>query len=228
MVAGSGVACRRSLSLPRLLRVKRQTLNHTEAGSKVTAEGWALFSAFCFAGAHVTSKRGLQDTSVIAGSLIVLGTSWIVITVAVVADPPAAVTTEALVVYGALGLLVPAISRWAVLTSVDMLGPSIAIPIQQGLRPLLSVAGAILLLGESVDLTRLTGTAAIVAGGWQLAKRPGESGEAESHGLTAAAIPDRRTRHAAALRPGIVIPGHSGHCICRNMSRSPWNFGRST
>ena len=135
----------------------------------------------------------------IAASLIVLSVSWVVIVISVVFDPPAEVTGKAVAVYSGLGLIVPAISRWAVLRSVDMLGPSIAIPIQQGLRPLLAVGGAVLLLGESLDLLRLVGVLAIVAGGWQLSRRPRErEGDA---GSAVVATGGRWT-----LRRGIVFP----------------------
>jgi drug/metabolite transporter (DMT)-like permease len=165
----------------------------------MSPEAWALLSAFCFAGSHVVSKRGLQDTSVIAASLIVLSVSWVVILISVVFDPPAEVTGKAVAVYSGLGLIVPALSRWCVLRSVDTLGPSIAIPIQQGLRPLLAVGGAILLLGESLDPLRLVGVLAIVAGGWQLSRRP-QGGERDNHDPRAAAAHGRW-----ALRPGVVF-----------------------
>jgi drug/metabolite transporter (DMT)-like permease len=160
---------------------------------------WALFSAFCFAGSHVVSKRGLKDTSVTAASLIVLGVSWTIIAITVLFDPPAEVTARAIVVFAALGLIVPAISRWAVLKSVDVLGPSIAIPIQQGLRPLLAVTGAALLLGEDVGLVRGIGVALIIAGGWQLSRRPPE----DRVGSDDATAPRARWW---ALRRGIVFP----------------------
>jgi drug/metabolite transporter (DMT)-like permease len=165
----------------------------------VSSEAWALLSAFCFAGSHVVSKRGLQDTSVTGASLIVLAVSWIVILTSVLFDPPSDVTGRAVAVYSGLGLIVPAISRWSVLKSVDALGPSIAIPIQQGLRPLLAVGGAVLLLGESVDLLRGVGIVAIVAGGWQLSRRPRDR-EGSDAGPKDAGV--RRW----ALRPGIMFP----------------------
>lgn len=162
-------------------------------------EGWALFSAFCFAGSHVVSKRGLQDTSVTAASLIVLSVSWVVIAISVLLDPPAKVTARALLVYSGLGLIVPAISRWSVLKSVDALGPSIAIPIQQGLRPILAVGGAVLLLGEDVGLLRGIGVAAIIAGGWQLSRRPRPDGASP---MAQVIEPGRRW----GLRPGVAFP----------------------
>jgi drug/metabolite transporter (DMT)-like permease len=167
----------------------------------VAAEAWALLSALCFAGSHVVSKRGLQDTSVIAGSLIVLSVSWVVISFFVLLDPPAEVTGAALAVYSGLGLIVPAISRWSVLKSVDALGPSVAIPIQQGLRPLLAVAGAVMLLGESVDLLQALGIGAIIGGGWQLSKRPRGDARSSLRAGVAERVPGRW-----ALRPGIVFP----------------------
>jgi len=165
----------------------------------VPAEAWALFSACCFAGSHVVSKRGLKDTSVTAASLIVLGVSWTIIAIAVLFDPPAEVTGRVVLIFAALGLMVPAIARWAVLKSVDVLGPSIAIPIQQGLRPLLAVTSAVLLLGEDVSLFRGLGVALILAGGWQLSRRPPEGRVGRDDSAT------RRARRWA-LRRGVVFP----------------------
>jgi drug/metabolite transporter (DMT)-like permease len=169
----------------------------------VTPEAWALLSACCFAGSHVASKRGLQDTSVTAASLIVLAVSWLVIALSVAVDPPSSVTGKAILVYSGLGLIVPAISRWAVLMSVDALGPSIAIPLQQGLRPLLSVGGAVLFLGERLDLIRGIGVAAIIFGGWQLSRRPREE-RGPSRGGPISVTDGGVSRWA--LRAGITYP----------------------
>lgn len=171
-------------------------------GTPVPAEAWALFSTFCFAGGHVVSKRGLQDTSVIAGSLVLLAASFGVIAVAVVLDPPARVTSEALLVYGGLGLVVPAISRGAALKAVDSLGPSIAIPIQHGLRPILAVGGAVLLLGETVGPLQAIGIGAIIAGGWQLSRRPRQ----EVAVVAEVGAPAAPTAPAPTFRPGVVFP----------------------
>jgi drug/metabolite transporter (DMT)-like permease len=165
----------------------------------VSAEAWALFSALCFASSHVVSKRGLQDTSVTAASLIILGVSWIVISLSVVLGPPAHLTGRDLAIYAGLGLLVPAISRWAVLKSVHDLGPSVAIPIQQGLRPLLSVLGGIALLGERLSLLRGIGVASIIVGGWQLTRRPPDD----------PGRPPAKLRRLG-LRPGLAFPFIAG------------------
>lgn len=164
----------------------------------MSAEAWALFSALCFATSHVVSKRGLQDTSVTAASLIILGVSWLVISLSVILGPPPTIARGSIAIYAALGLLVPAISRWSVLKSVHDLGPSIAIPIQQGLRPLLSVTGGVLLLGERLSVLRGVGIAAIIVGGVQLTRRPPDDDS-----------PRPRLRRLA-LRQGLAFPFIAG------------------
>jgi drug/metabolite transporter (DMT)-like permease len=153
----------------------------------------------CFASSHVVSKRGLQDTSVTAASLIVLGVSWLVISFSVLLGPSADITGRAVAIYAGLGLLVPAISRWSVLKSVHDLGPSVAIPIQQGLRPLLSVMGGVLLLGERLSLLRGVGVASIIVGGWQLTRRPPDD----------PGRPPPKLRRLG-LRPGLAFPFIAG------------------
>jgi len=165
----------------------------------MSAEAWALFSALCFASSHVVSKRGLQDTSVTAASLIILGVSWLVISLSVLLGPPPDIAGRAVAIYAALGLLVPAISRWSVLKSVHDLGPSIAIPIQQGLRPLLSVMGGLLLLGERLSVLRSVGVASIIVGGVQLSRRPPDKSPGSPPKL-------RRL----ALRTGLAFPFIAG------------------
>lgn len=164
----------------------------------MSAEAWALFSALCFATSHVVSKRGLQDTSVTAASLIILSVSWLVISLSVLLGPPPELTGRTVAIYAGLGLLVPAISRWSVLKSVHDLGPSIAIPIQQGLRPLLSVTGGVLLLGEHLSVLRGLGVASIIVGGVQLTRRPPD------------ATGSPRVAGRWAMRSGLAFPFIAG------------------
>lgn len=179
------------------------------------AEMWALSSAFFFAASHVVSKRGLQDTSVISGSLVILSVSWVIISISVLFDPPQTVTGSGVAMFAGLGLLVPAISRGATLKGVDLLGPSVAIPIQHGMRPVLAVAAAAWLLGESVGAVRWLGIAAIVVGGWHLSRRPKAALEMpiEPESPVPAGMPgavaSRRSvgaRMRGMVRPGIVYP----------------------
>jgi drug/metabolite transporter (DMT)-like permease len=168
----------------------------------VSPELWALVSAGCFAGSHVVSKRGLQDTSVTAGSLLVLGVSWVVVAVWVAFDPPGSVSTPDLLVFAALGLLTPAVARWASLMGVDVLGPTISVPIQQGLRPVLAVTAAVVVLDESVGLVQAIGIGAIIAGGWVLSRAPTLApATAGSWGSGRAALALR-----VGLRRGTVFP----------------------
>lgn len=179
-----------------------------------------MLSAICFAASHVVSKRGLRDTSVVGGSIVVLAVSWCVIALSVALDPPESVTGSGIAIFGVLGLFVPAISRAAALKGIDALGPSIAIPIQQGLRPVLSVVGAMLILGESIGLVRGVGILAIIGGGWHLSRRPRESRERGGEGRAlegsgsatslTVSVPDRiALRVRGLLRPGVAFPAIS-------------------
>jgi drug/metabolite transporter (DMT)-like permease len=126
---------------------------------------WALLSAASFALSHVVAKRGLQDTSITAGVMVVLTCALGVVLIPLVLDPPAAVPAGSVAVFALSGLFAPAIARLAALAGVHRLGPSIAVPIQQGLRPLLVLPAAIILLGEEFGPFRILGVLAIVAGG---------------------------------------------------------------
>ena len=68
-------------------------------------------------------------------------------------------------------LLVAQVTR--PLRGVHSLGPSVSVPIQQGLRPLIVLPAAALVLGESFGALRVAGVAAIVVGGWVLSRQPG-------------------------------------------------------
>lgn len=180
------------------------------------AEAFAVLSAFCFGAAHVSSKRGLQDTSVIAGTVVVLGVSWVVISASMFVEFPSSTgAAAAIAILLVIGLLVPGVSRVAVLAGVDRLGPSISISIQHGLRPVLSVLGAVVLLGESVSVPQASGIVLIIAGGWRLSRRPREEAEgkvAERAGASRQPVTtgtaSRRSpgRVLAVVRPGVIYP----------------------
>ena len=82
----------------------------------------AGISAFCFAGSHVASKRGVQSTSVVAGLLISLATMWIVLLGATLLDLPGEIEGWAVLVLAVSGLVAPAIGRAAAIAGVDRLG----------------------------------------------------------------------------------------------------------
>lgn len=163
----------------------------------------AILSAVFFAGSHVTAKRGLTDTSIFAGLLVQLATGFCVVLVAVLLDPPGAVAVGAVAVFAGAGLIAPGTARATALAGVDRLGPSVAVPIQQGARPILAVLGAIVLLGESVGPPQLLGVLAIAFGGWRLSREraPVVAEVAEPSAAGATATQGRRT-----FRPGIIFP----------------------
>lgn len=131
----------------------------------------AIFAAIFFAGAFVVSKRGLADTSLMTGLLVILGAGWLVTAMMTLLDPPSSTTSDGILLFACAGLISPAIGFSAGLAGVHLLGPSIAVPIQQGGRPLIAVAAASILLGESVDAVEVLGMLAIVVGGGGLAMR---------------------------------------------------------
>jgi drug/metabolite transporter, DME family len=163
----------------------------------MTAEPLALVSAFCFAGSHITAKRGMGSTSLIAGLLVQLTAAFLVVLASVAIDPPDELRLGAVTVFAVGGLFAPGLARATTLVGVDRLGPSIAVPIQQGARPVLAVIGAVLLLQESVGPLQVVGVALIAIGGWALSREPGETDLTESVGNGGAS---RR------FKAGIIFP----------------------
>lgn len=159
----------------------------------------AIFAAIFFAGAFVVSKRGLADTSLITGLLVILGAGWLVSGMMTLLDPPSSITSNGILLFASAGLISPAIGFSAGLAGVHLLGPSIAVPIQQGGRPLIAVAAASLLLGESVDAVEMLGMFAIVVGGGGLAMRVPDERDPASD--------DRPSRISRRIfHPGLFFP----------------------
>lgn len=175
----------------------------------------ALLSSACFAASHVVSRRGLEGTSVSAGYMVIVGCAWVVVVIPMLLDPPETVSTKAVVFFALSGLFAPAISRAAALGGVRALGPSISVPIQQGLRPLIVVPAAVIVLNETFGWTRVLGLAAIVTGGWILSREPQRAYELPAEALVApgsaagrlATVLERPSRTSTwGLRPGIAFP----------------------
>ena len=160
----------------------------------------AIFSAVCFGGSHVTAKRGLHDTSVFAGLLIQLGAAFVVVLVALLLDPPDTISAPAVGVFALAGLIAPGTARATALAGVDRLGPSVAVPIQQGARPILTVALAAAVLGETIGVVQLIGVAAIAFGGWKLSRAPSAAEMVAADGNTLEESPSR------TFRPGVIFP----------------------
>lgn len=167
----------------------------------MSATALALISAFGFAATQVTAKRGLKTVSVEASLMVSLAFAWIVIAAATLLSSPEPIGGGSVLVFALIGLVAPGISRWASVTGLDRLGPSISNPLQQGARPLLSVLGSVVLLGEQVGWSRAAGIACVVAGGWILgtvrAEQLSEDVQEEA---------PRSRRRTRAIRAGIVFP----------------------
>lgn len=160
----------------------------------------AIFSAVCFGSSHVTAKRGLHDTSVFAGLLIQLGAAFVVVLAALLLDPPVSISVPAVAVFAAAGLIAPGTARATALAGVDRLGPSVAVPIQQGTRPILTVALAAVVLGETIGVLQLIGVAAIAFGGWKLSRAPSAAETTPADGDPLGGSPSR------TFRPGVIFP----------------------
>jgi len=167
----------------------------------------AFISAFCFASTQVTAKRGLQSVSVEASLVVSLGCAWVVIAAITLWSSPGPMSLASGAVFAATGLITPGISRWASVTGVERLGPSISSPLQQGARPLLAVLGAALLLGEDLSWTRAAGVACVVIGAWTLGTvRPEVVSESLVEGNPERNGRWQRASWRRAIRPGIVWP----------------------
>lgn len=184
----------------------------------VPPEIFALLSAASFAASHVVSKRGLGSTSITASFMVIVACALVVVSIPVVTDVPDTVAARSVVLFAISGLFAPATARAAALAGVHTLGPSVAVPIQQGLRPLMVLPAAAVFLGEEIGPLRVVGALAIVAGGWVLSRQPG-GGTADAPvepeleadvGRSRSSIRRRVRRRAVAVssgfRPGVIYP----------------------
>ena len=83
-----------------------------------------------FAATSVTAKRGMQNTNVLTALIVSLLTTTGIVGIAVLFDPPDRIPLGGIALLAAAGLAGDGVGRLSMLTAVDRLGPSIAIPIQ--------------------------------------------------------------------------------------------------
>jgi len=114
--------------------------------------------------------------------LITLGTGTVVVAIAVAFNPPSGVTPLGLGLFVLAGATGAGLGNWATVAAIDALGPSIAIPVAQGARPILALALAVPLLHETLRPLRLSGIVLIVVGGWQLSRAAAAGEEVEPGG----------------------------------------------
>ncbi len=185
------------------------------------AELLAVLAAIGFAAALVSVKRGLVDSSLIAGVLLSLSASWVVTLVFALLASVQGITAVAVALFALSGLSAPGISRYASMTGVDRLGPSTSAPIQAGIRPVLSVVGGVVLLSESVGLLQVAGVALITLGVVGLSQAPDEeevvhppdSAPGHTPGTDSPETSSLRTRSwTRRIRPAVVWPLLAGAC----------------
>lgn len=177
----------------------------------LSAQGLAVCAATLFAASHVASKRGVQTTSVEGGLLISLTVSLLTLIVAVLVDPPAAVSLGAVLVFAAAGMFGPGLGRAAALVGVDRLGPSVSVPIQASSYPAIAVLTATIVLRENLTPYRVAGCLAIVIGVWALTRRSEEPAGPDMEGLVTTPLreaPPERLRAVTwgPLKRGFAFP----------------------
>lgn len=163
----------------------------------------SLLAASLFAASHVTARRGLVESSAVAAVLLSCSSALLLLSIFVLFDPPSHLNGKGLALFASSGVAAPGVSRWAASIGVQRLGPSVAIPITQGARPLLAVTGAIFLLGERITILRLIGILFIIAGGWELSRT---RGDARSPTMGSLEGPFQTGVYSRFFRVGIVFP----------------------
>lgn len=153
---------------------------------------FAVLAAICFALSYVATTFGLKATSAINGVVISLVASSAVSAGALMLDWPGSWSLPGLVLFGLGGLVAPGISRLTSMRGVDALGPSIAVPLQSGVRPLLAVVAGAVILGEQIGALRLGAAVAVslgLAGLARAMRRPGPNPSSTSGTPLAIAYP---------------------------------------
>lgn len=132
--------------------------------------------------------------------MVIVGSAWVLVTIPLWAtDAPLSFPIRSVVLFAASGLFAPAIARAAALAGVQAMGPSVSVPIQQGLRPLIVLPAAAFVLGETFGPLRVVGVAAIVVGGWLLSRQPVI---ATGHSALITAMTEKTSIHAGSSRVG--------------------------
>jgi drug/metabolite transporter (DMT)-like permease len=143
------------------------------------AIGMALLSAVGFAGAAVTSKRGLAHASTIGGVAISLPAGFLVLVIAVAIAPPPELNWSYVPLLALVGLLGSAIGRFLMIAGLSQLNSTVVMPVQTSTHPLVSVMGAALIVGEPVSLLRIAGVLVMIGGIWAVTRGGGPLGVSE-------------------------------------------------
>jgi len=130
----------------------------------IPAEFYALANAFLFALHNMLTKKALRyshpATAVISGLLINIVFLW---GVSVLFVPLSSLTSAAILIFAAVGLFQPGLTRLLSYKGIDALGVAITDPIR-ATTPLFSAMMAIIFLDEKLTVPIMVATLMIIAG----------------------------------------------------------------
>jgi uncharacterized membrane protein len=141
--------------------------------TSIPAELYALVNAFLFALHNLFTKKALRysnpATAVISGLLINIIFLW---SLFLLFTPLSSLTRASILIFAAVGLFQPGLTRLLSYKGIDTLGVAITDPIR-ATTPLFSAMMAILFLGETLTLPIVVATLMIIAGITLLSWRAG-------------------------------------------------------
>jgi len=132
--------------------------------TSIPAELYALVNAFLFALHNLFTKKALRysnpATAVVSGLLINIIFLW---GLSLLFTPLSSLTSASILIFAAVGLFQPGLTRLLSYKGIDTLGVAITDPIR-ATTPLFSAMMAILFLGEKLTLPIVVATLMIIAG----------------------------------------------------------------
>jgi DME family drug/metabolite transporter len=132
-------------------------------GCRVYVEFLSLFTAFCYGLSAVLVRKGMMDSNPLTGALVSALVQVLVISGILLGSPPQMLDLAAIAYFVASGLLASTLGRLCNFMSIERLGVPVSASII-GSSPLFSYLFAVLLVGEEVAATTLTGIVLVVVG----------------------------------------------------------------
>ena len=126
-------------------------------------EALSLLTAFCYGASAILNRMGMRDSNPMTGAMVNAVVQVVILSVLVIAAPPARMDWVGVAFFVASGLLASTLGRLCNLIAIERLGVALSSTII-GSSPLFSTVLAILLIGEKVAAHTIVGTLLIVAG----------------------------------------------------------------
>lgn len=125
---------------------------------------FSLIASFGFAISHILIRRGLAESTPLAGFAISIVISFVTLWIMVAASVPlASFWTHAIWYFAVGGLFASGIGRWLVYVSIDRLGVARSIPVVST-TPMFASILAVIIVGENWTLGAFFGTVLIISG----------------------------------------------------------------